>query len=191
MKKTNDRAPRRKWKHLENFSLQEDGKYTYSGDHMLCELPPDQYRRQCAKMLSVSCAVSALLAAAGCFPQTGMEGNALLLIPYVFSLAAGLLLCCSVFMIKKSGPRLRQYQYEKEVYAVSRRSAEGILGSTAGLAGWLVCIVRHTYPGTGTGSILLRLSFLAGSAGFLFVHRLNSRITWKAEQKQRSGQQNV
>ena len=182
MKTMNERPPRKKWKHLSHFALGEDGKYTYSGSFMICALPAEQYRRRCRKMLAASLLSAALLVAVGCIPHTGMEGNAFLLMPWGVSLIAGLLLCWSVFMMQKNGPILRQYQYEKTVYAVSRRAAAGILGTGAGMACWFILLLRRADSGTGIGYVLLRLSFPVCFAAFLTVYRHNKALSWKADQ---------
>ena len=170
-----------KWRHLEYFTRQEDGKYAYSGSHMICAMEPEEYRRLCLRLLTISGGLGAMLTAAGCFPRTGMEGNAFLLLPYVAELAASLLLSWSLFQMSRGGTKLRRYQYEKTVYAASRRAAEGLAASVAGAGGWILSAVLHLDNGRGAASILLKLSCIAGAVGFFVIYRQCGKISWKEE----------
>lgn len=170
-----------KWRHLEHFTQQEDGKYAYSGSHMICTMDPEEYRRLCLRLLAISGCLGAMLTAAGCFPRTGMEGNAFLLLPYVAEFAAAVLLCWSLFQMSRGGTRLRRYQYEKNVYGASRRAAEGLAASAAGTGGWILSAVLHTDHGQGAGSILLKLAFLTGAVGFFVIFRQCQKISWNKE----------
>ena len=176
--KKTKKSPRR-WKHLEGFSLREEGQYAYSGSYMACETDENAYRTICTRMLAVAAAAAVLLIAAGCFPHTGMEGNVFLLLPYTLSLGASLLLTWSLFQMRRSGTVLRKYQYEKIVYAVSRRSAEGIAGTGAGLLGLVFSLVRGIHAGYGPGAWLLAVSFAACLPGFLYIFRKKSIFIWK------------
>ena len=176
----NRQAPR-KWKHLDNFTLQNEREYVYRGEYMVCSVSAAEYRRNCMSMLLASALASALLVVAGCFSDTGMEGNAFLLIPYALSLIEGLLLCWSLVSMLRYGPRLRKYQYEKTVYAAKRKMTGALLGTAAGSLSWILSCLHGSGSVKGTGSVILRLSFMAGFACFLVSLILDRKLSWKKE----------
>ena len=169
----------RKWRHLQNFTLGEEGKYAYSGSLMACRMEEGTYKSLCTKLLLITAGILALFIAAGCFPATGMEGNAFVLIPYALAVILGALLIYSILMMRSSGPLLREYQYEKYVYGANRRAALGLAACGAGLLGFAISIARKSFTGRGIGAMILAAAFFAGLLGFLYSYRSSRKIPWE------------
>ena len=184
MEKRSEEKPKkspRKYKHLESFSLQEKGGYAYSGTYMVCNTDEKEYKNGCRRLLAIAGASAALFVAAGCFPATGMEGTALLLVPYVTALVAGVLLCLSLFSMGNKGPKLRRYEYEKIVWAAQRRTAETIAGSAIGIIAYITLLIRGTFKGTLPGAAVLAIAYTAGLSLSLYIYRKLKAYTWREE----------
>ena len=184
MEKRSEEKPKkspRKYKHLESFSLQEKGGYAYSGTYMVCASGEKEYKDSCRRLLAIAGASAALFVAAGCFPSTGMEGTAILLIPYVTALVAGVLLCLSLFSMGNKGPKLRRYEYEKIVWAAQRRTAETIAGSAIGIIAYITLLIRGTFKGTLPGAAVLAIAYTAGLSLSLYIYRKLKAYTWREE----------
>ncbi|MBQ9064888.1 MAG: hypothetical protein IJ123_05535 [Blautia sp.] len=179
-KKKTGKSPR-KWRHLEGFKVQEDGKYSFSGGHMVCNMEPVKYRGVAIRLLILAAVSAAVLLLAGCVKNTGMEGNAFILVPYALTLVTCLLLCSSLFRMVKSGTLLRDYQYEQIIYGVSRRSVEVLLFGAAGLCGIIISVVRHTFTGRFPGAVILSGAFAVTTAACAYIINKNRSIRWQPE----------
>ena len=184
MEKRSEEKPKkspRKYKHLESFSLQEKGGYAYSGTYMVCETDEKEYKDSCRRLLIMAGASAALFVAAGCFPATGMEGTAILLVPYVTALVAGVLLCMSLFTMGRKGIKLRRYEYEKIVWAAQRRTAETMAGSAIGIIAYIILLVRGSFKGTLPGAVVLAAAYTAGLSLSLYIYRQLKALSWREE----------
>lgn len=166
-------------KTLSQFRKDESGRYRYAGSYQKVSISREAFRRKSGAAAALSLLAAGLSAAAGCVPDTGMDGLFYCLLPYAAGLILDILTVCAVLRMIAGGGSLRGYIYDKTVKPLTGMTlARGILGA-AGLAGLAAGAYLGAYKGSGAGLILFVMSQAAGLAVSFFLRRILAGIAWE------------
>ncbi len=101
--------------YLQDFHLQDDGKYRYEGSVYKTGLEPGRYRKSRFRFVIFSLLPILSGTAAGCFPPDVFLPRIAILLPYAAAMVSALLLALCGFRFLESGKdgTIRSYLYEK------------------------------------------------------------------------------
>ena len=167
-----------KKEYLNDFKKDDSGKYVNTGAHRSYEGGADSWRRTMI-ILWICCAVpAALLIAVGCIRNSGLLGNAFIILPYAAEMIVLFVIIWKMVRLTYGGTELRKYVHDSTVIHIPVYA--GVAAAIAGiaLAGIIISLITGTFSGSIAGIIIYILAQVSLGAGCLVIMRMIRGMNW-------------
>lgn len=173
-----ERRQKRRFRNVGHFSMDESGKYVYRGVLL-------RYREEGRSLTGfrvlfggLTLAAAALILAAGVVPAAGMRRGFLVVIPYVFSLAAVFITLLKCARLLLGGDPIREYVYEETalqlpVYAPVSAACCGL-----SVLCELLYLAAHGAEGQTAATVEFLILEAAAGLAMLLIRRAVKTAQW-------------
>ena len=153
--------------YLNDFKLQDSGKYAYEGKMCECTLGGAEFHSTMVRLWILFGVMAGVNLLAGFLPHTGINGNYFVVIPYAIELGCIVALGFALVRLQKGGRKLREYIYRASAEKLPVRSSACMVTGVIAAAGMLWVFISGRFEGTVLFGILFLLSQAveAGAAG--------------------------
>lgn len=133
----------KKWAHLDDFQVNEQGDYEYRGKTWRWERPAERPAFLRAAWALLACAATCALAA-GFVPAEGVGNAFSVLLPYVGSLGGIMLTGSSLLRLGHEGDAIRDYVYASSVERMAPKALFGLVSAAACAVGEMAYVLMHS-----------------------------------------------
>lgn len=172
------KRPGRK-EYLNQFKMDDSGKYAYQGTFMTYTQGEESWKKDLI-LIWLCCAIPlVLLVVMGFLPQSGLDGNLIVLLPYGIGLVALFALIWKVSRLTYGGQRVRKYVYDATVKILPGYAAAVIITAAFALVGIIITLIIGSFHGTIFSAILFIVGELCAGLGGFFVQKIIRKMDWK------------
>lgn len=136
------RRKRRRRAYLDDFQINENGTYEYTGGRYVYQGEDFRPAKIRLGIIAGLMLLSAIMA--GCFPAVGIN-TPLVLIPYAVAAGFAVASCWALIRLVQGGNPMRAYVYQESVLRLPRRALLTAVSSGASLAGELLFVIQNGY----------------------------------------------
>ncbi len=101
--------------YLNDFKMQEDGRYAYEGNHYAFAGDESERKSAYAKIIILLCVLIASVFGAGFITGGGMKNSFYVILPYICEAAALFFTAWYIVKLVSKGDTIREYDYNKTV----------------------------------------------------------------------------
>ncbi len=184
---------KRKWgvnAHTDEFQQDASGKYVYTGNYYAWQPECGSRTRAMVKLILYWIASFALIVAAGCVPDAGMEDRAYIIIPYAVQIIASVSVGWGAFRLAFAGDPLMAYVYDETAASIPIRAMITIVGAGLTCLGEVFNLILNGSESPRSAAVLL-IAEAASLILTILIRRSLQKMSWKMNSKGQNNSKNA
>ena len=164
--------------YLNDFKMQEDGKYAYEGEQYAFAGSESERKTANAKLLTLLCILIASVFGAGFLTGGGMKNSFYVILPYILEAAALFFTAWYIVKLVSKGDTLREYDYNKTVKRLPNSLPVIAFFAAAGLITSLIFSISTGFKEAAAQSVIYLVLKVLDIFLALVMRNIFIRLEW-------------